>query len=205
MKNVLFFLAFLVGCSEQCVNYDTQSVDAVMIERKATDTFNFEILLATGPGSIVEKGNTVDLLNEMPYLLSTKIIPSETVINELLSKGINDAGMSGGVKWEPYKLKQGQFSTVVDLLKKANRSLEYVEPPTWVSGAHDWHVWIMYYKSGVPWQKHKELNDEYNCIIAKINEAYDAGNKEEAEELHWKSVEVGTRLAEFVTENLRKN
>tara|TARA_B100000745_G_C20089055_1_gene372193 strand:+ start:96 stop:623 length:528 start_codon:yes stop_codon:yes gene_type:complete len=175
-----------------------------MIERKVTDVFDFEILPSAGPGSRIEQGNTIDFLNEIPYLLIHKIIPSESIVNELLLKGMHDAGMSGGVKSEPYKLKQGQFSELVDRLKKLDSELEYIEPPSWVSDSADWHVWVMNHKSGIPWQKHKELNDEYRRIIAQKNEASDLGNEDEAEELHWKSVKVGMQLAEFVTQYIKK-
>lgn len=184
-----------------CQPNHVEDKSKTMSKRKVTDQFTYEILPPIGDVSSFETGDTISLLHNLPYLLSTNIIPSEPILNDILSKGIDDAGMSGGVKWQPYTLDDNQFNTLVDALKKHHPSLEYVEPAEWVKNSSDWHVWLMFYKYGVPWEKHKALTDEYNCIIEKMNAAYDAGNKERGQALHLKSVTVGTELADFVMEH----
>jgi len=205
MKYLLIVvMVILCGCSDKCIPLDNESSIETVIERKASEIFDYEVLPATGPVTIPEKGNTAQLLKEVPYLLTANIVPSEEIIKELLGNGISDAGMSGGIKWEPYSLSTGQFPKLVELLIREDPNLEYIEPPVWVQNFDDWHVWIMFHKYEVPWEKHKELNDKYKCIESRMNEAYNAGNDAEGEKLHWESVDVGNKLAEYVMKHTKR-
>ena len=82
------------------IDHTEDENEFVTLERSYDEIFSFAVLPATGPGTIPERGNTVDLLLNMPYLLTSGLIPPEFVINELLSHGLDDAGMSGGVRWD---------------------------------------------------------------------------------------------------------
>ena len=55
---------------------------SMTLERSYKEVFAFDVLPAAGPGTIPESGNTVDLLLNMPYLLTSGLIPPEFVINE---------------------------------------------------------------------------------------------------------------------------
>jgi hypothetical protein len=143
---------------------------------------------------------------QVPYLFTSGLIPPESILNELLSRGLADAGMSGGAQWEPYVLKPGGFDGLVQELVKAysHGPLEYREPDAWVRNFEDWHVWVMYVKHGVPWEKHKRLNDAVVAIENKMKIA--KANKDEAQldELHLQNIRAGTELSEFIMEYLNQ-
>jgi len=180
--------------------------ESVTLERSYEEVFAFEVLPATGPGTIPESGNTVDLLLNMPYLLTSGLIPPEFVINELLSKGLNDAGMSGGVQWEPYQLRPGDFDALATALQQAYTygELKYKAPDTWVRNFQDWHVWVMYVKHGIPWEEHKRLNDAMVTIEKALQEAERAGDKVRMNKLHLASLKAGGELSEFTMRYLKK-
>jgi len=197
---------FVVACSENNHDPVRESKVSVILERSYDEVFPFELLPATGPVVTRESGNTVDLLVQVPYLFSSGLIPPESILNELLSTGLADAGMSGGVQWEPYSLKPGGFDSLAQELASAyaQGGLEYRQPDAWVRNLEDWHVWVMFIKHGVPWEEHKRLNDAVVAIENKMKAAKE--NKDEAQlnELHLQNIRAGTELSEFIMENLNR-
>ncbi len=176
------------------------------LERTYDEIFAFEMLPATGPGTIRDSGNMVDLLLNMPYLLTSGLIPPEFVINELLSNGLNDAGMSGGVQWEPYQLRPGDFDALSEAFIQAYAcgELRYKAPDAWVKNFQDLHVWAMHVKHGVPWEEHKRLNDAMVAIENALQEAERAGDAGRVNELHLASLKAGGELSEFIMRYLDK-
>jgi hypothetical protein len=180
--------------------------ESVTLERTYDEVFDFEVLPTTGPGTTPESGNTADLLLNMPYLLTSGLIPPEFVINELLSQGLNDAGMSGGVQWEPYRLRPGDFNALSEALKQAyaHGELRYEAPDSWVRNFQDGHVWVMYVKHGVPWKEHKRLNDAMVAIENALQEAERTGDSRRMNELHLASLKADGELSEFIVRYLNK-
>lgn len=169
-------------------------------ERNHNEVFSFEILPATGPGTIKQHGDTTDLLQSIPYLLTSGIIPPEIVMNEILSKGKVDAGMSGGAIWKPYKLKIGSFDSLVKELEASSKTgpLIYKQPDQWVKNYEDWNVWVIYIKYGVPWEEHKRLNDAVVVLEKQMDTAKDRNDEAKIGELHLKIIAAGTELSEFI-------
>jgi hypothetical protein len=205
-KTCIAILLFLmIGCSEQDNSHQNQGV-TVTIERSRHDSFEFTIMPPTGSGEITVKGNTAKLLTNIPYLFTSGIFPPEKVLNEILSKGISDAGMSGGARWKPYKIKIGDFESIFKEVKSISNStnLEYLEPDDWVKSFEDWNVWVMYIKHGIPWEEHKRLNDSLVAIEKELEIAKVNNNTARINELHLKNVEAGTRLSEYVMRHINK-
>ncbi len=175
-------------------------------ERSFRENFDFEILPGTGPGSVLNQGNTVALLLEIPYLFTSGFIPPESIINELLSRGSRDAGMSGGVQWAPYRLKPGEFDALVQELMSAypHGPLVYQEPAAWVKTFEDWHVWVMYKRHGVPWEEHKRLNDIVVTLEEGLTKARMENDEARLKTLHLEYIQAGTRLSEFMMAHLNK-
>jgi len=180
--------------------------ESVTLERAYDEVFAFDVLPATGPGTISESGNTIALLLNMPYLLTSGLIPPEFVINELLSQGLNDAGMSGGVQWEPYRLRSGDFDALAQALQQAftHGELEYMAPDAWVKDFQDWHVWVMYVKHGVPWEEHKRLNDKVVAIEKALQEAERTKDEVRMNKMHLASLKANGELSEFIMRHLKK-
>jgi hypothetical protein len=73
-----------------------------MSPKRTLEKLKYKILPPVGPGSFSTEGSVADLLMDIPYFFIAKIIPPIDVVNEVLQKGVLDAGMSGGCKWKAY-------------------------------------------------------------------------------------------------------
>ena len=200
---VLISIILLFSCSEQENVHNIQG-DTVILERNYSDDFEFVIMPPTGTHEVVEIGNTAKLLTNIPYLYTSGIFPSVEVLNEILSKGISDAGMSGGVKWEAYKVSDDDFDLIFKEVKFLSpfTELEYRKPDDWVKNYEDWNVWVMFIKHAVPWEEHKRLND----IVVVIEKEMELAkrNKADINELHMKYIVEGTKLSEFIMRHMNK-
>jgi hypothetical protein len=118
----------------------------------------YRALPAMGPGSIPVSGTLKSLLLEIPYLLlpyaPLNIIPPHNVLNELLSRGVEDAGMSGGCKWKPFQITAEEYSELIRPLEaipiqqlekrfpgESIVKYQFVEPPPQVQSFEDWQWW----------------------------------------------------------------
>jgi hypothetical protein len=196
---ILILSLSIISCSEG-PGLPTSVNQPKLPERNHNEAFSFEILPATGPGALNQHGDTRALLQSIPYLLTSGIIPPEFVLNEILSKGKVDAGMSGGVIWKPYKLNTGSFISLVKELEASSEggALIYKQPDQWVNSYEDWNVWVMYIKHGIPWEEHKRLNDAVVVLENQIETAKNRNDEAEMRELHLKIVAAGTELSEFI-------
>lgn len=110
---------------------------------------SFTVLGGVG-GESAEQGTVVDLLAAVPYLLTTQLVPPLRVVNDLLTKGSYDAGMSGGCEWEPFQIDASEWNDVKQALTApgSEEPCEFIEPPDWVKTYDDWHTWVMTFKWG---------------------------------------------------------
>ena len=165
----------------------------------------YEVLTAVGSGTIKESGTLKDLLFEIPYLLTSGLIPPLRVLNDILRKGIVDAGMSGGCKWQPFEIGQAEYEELAGSLNAdPDDSFKEVEAPAWVRTHSDWGIWLMEHLSGVPSEEHRKLQQEYDDIERRRREARERGDVELEESLYEKSAEAGDRLSEFIMSHIRK-
>jgi hypothetical protein len=177
----------------------------VTLKRNYDEKFIYEILPPIGDGVIKEEGDTKSLLEQIPYLLSFGIIPAEKIMNEILASGLEDAGMSGGVEWEPYGLNEGEFDKLVSVMEdESNGALKYVVPPEWVENYSDWRLWSIFYEHEIPVGELKRLKDQDERIEQERVEAESRGDKELAEKLHLQSLEAGKKLAQYIMKHEKK-
>ena len=54
------------------------------------------------------------------------VIPPMHVINEVLARGVDDAGMGGGAKWKPFEISEEEYIELVETLL-TNPNLSVVE------------------------------------------------------------------------------
>jgi hypothetical protein len=155
-------------------------------------------------GEFPERGTVADLLRAIPYLLSAQIVPPLHVVNDLLAKGSDDAGMSGGCKWEPFQLSQPEWEELVRHFQSqpGDSAFHFVHPPDWVETVEDWHSWIMMYKFGMP-EKFRQLEREVRELERARKQALDDGNQDLVLELHLRVIEAGNKLAELVMTHRR--
>ena len=166
-------------------------------------TVSFTVLGGVG-GSFERTGTVSDLLLSIPYLLSSQLVPPLHVVNDLLMKGIRDAGMSGGCTWEPFQITETDWKDLKhDLASPRSGNKEFVEPPDWVRTIDDWSSWVMIFKYGYP-EEFRELEREYRQVAQARELAVKEGNGDLVADLHLRVIESGNKLAEFVMKHQRR-
>ncbi len=111
-----------------------------------------------------KRGNVLDLISDIPYFLPAKLVPPMAALNGQLSKGIEDAGMSGGCKWKPFQLTPEEYAEFAGYLK----SLGFVElqAPDWVRDEKTWSRWNAEVVYGIPASKTLPLMEEMDRLNA---------------------------------------
>jgi hypothetical protein len=202
---LLFTVLIFLGCSEQNKEQLSKKKE-IVLERNYNEVFEYELVPGVGSHTTKKSGDTANLLMEYPYLFmpGSNIIPSELIINEILSKGKVDAGMSGGLTWEPYTLKKDEFESLIDELNKISKygKLEYKEPDSWVKTFEDWGIWIFYIQKGIPWEEHKRLNDIVVALEKEQRIAKEQNDFDKVNELHIKLMKPSNDLRDFFMEHL---
>ena len=200
----LFSLSF-IGCTEQDMTADNIE-SPVITELSHDQLFEFYIMPPIGSDESTIKGNTATLLTYIPYLYASGVFPSENVLNEVLSKGISDAGMSGGARWTPYNIKKEEFETIFEEVKSISTltNLEYIEPAHWVKSFDDWNIWVMHIKHNIPWEEHKKLNDIVIEIEKELEVAKANNNHKRINQLHLKYIEESEKLSDYVMRYTKK-
>ena len=145
-------------------------------------TLPYTLLPCVGPGETPTEGSVADLLRAIPYLLIKGLIPPRFLINETLQKGLDDAGMSGGCRWEPFTLSEAEFEEVVADLEargdREGRPLRYEEPPEWVTTRTRWSVWTSHRIYSIPIEENLRLQEAMDVEDRAMREASERGDKE---------------------------
>ena len=161
-------------------------------------TLSYVVLGGMG-GEFPEHGTIADLLRKIPYLLTAQILPPLHVVNDLLAKGVDDAGMSGGCEWEPFQLSESEWDELARHFQSqpADSACVFVQPPDWVVTVEDWQSWIMIHKYGFP-EEFRQLEREVRDLERARKQAMSEGNQDLVDELHLRVIEAGGRLSELV-------
>jgi hypothetical protein len=77
----------------------------------------FTVEPGVGRGEFPREGDLADLLFAIPYLLMDEI-PPLAVLNDVLRRGREDAGMSGGCIWEPFEIDATEYGELVEELQR---------------------------------------------------------------------------------------
>ena len=150
-------------------------------------------------GEFQKSGTLADLLLAIPYLLTARITPPLHVVNDLLARGIDNHGMSGGCQWEPFQITASEWEVLARRLKSLpdDKGCEFVQPPDWVENLDDWHAWIMIHRYGMP-EEFRALEREVRDLELARKQAMSDGDQDLVEQLHVRVIEAGGRLSELV-------
>jgi hypothetical protein len=112
--------------------------------------------------------------------------------------GLYDAGMSGGITWDPFEIDQKEFDELVHgFVSLNNAEYRLVPTPGWVKTNIHWLIWKMEYLYEIPSEEHIRLWEEDNHWSRLHKKAIEMGNTEQADEYYIKSIEAGTQLSKF--------
>jgi len=161
----------------------------------------YKLRAAMGPDDLERSGTLFDLLNSIPYFLRRKRLPPLVVINEILSKGVVDSGMSGGVQWTPFAIEEKEYDELAQHCESL--SFEIARPPKWVTTRSYFQIWEFELDHGVPAEQHKSLVDLSEEAGKKLKSAIANGEREaEILRLHLNAIDAGNALADFINRRL---
>ena len=164
---------------------------------------SFEVFARTDSDGERMTGTLADLLQHMPYLLVLGVIPPLEVVNDLLRRGINDAGMSGGVRWEPFEVDAAEWAEARAALEDGGAGYRLVQPPPWVADYEDWHSWLFEHLYGLPADEHRRLMRADAELARAIEQAVADDDKTAVLDLHMKRVRVGEELSTLLARHVR--
>ncbi len=105
----------------------------------------YTVLRAVGNGGTHEQGDLKSFLLDIPYLFfrgSRSVLPTLPVLNDLLEKGLFDAGMSGGCRWNPFQISREEYEELVEeLLTDPEFEFVSVETPSRITTFESWALW----------------------------------------------------------------
>lgn len=145
------------------------------------------------------KDDLVNLLLDIPSLFFLNYVPPIAVLNDVLSSGGRDAGMSGGCTWQPFALDETDYGAVINRLKAmTDRQLVFAEPPAAIQSFNQWMPWVMHHKLGVPLAEYSELLAREMDLEQRRDQAYQSGDHELGDELHCLWIEAAENTMEFL-------
>lgn len=173
--------------------------DVTRSPKRTLVKLKYKILPPVGPGRFSTEGSVADLLFDIPYFFLARIIPPMAVVNEVLPKGVVDAGMSGGCKWKPFQLDHASYAKLAADL----RQMEFVtiEPPDWVTTHSDWHNWCAELVWGIPALESRRQWAEISELNAQREAAIRAGDDQLAASLVLQANELCAKNCQFVNEH----
>ncbi len=68
------------------------------------------------------ESDLVSFVYDVPYLAACGIFPPYHILNQVLSKGGGDAGMSPGASWEPFSLSQDEYGELLRVIENTDPS-----------------------------------------------------------------------------------
>lgn len=148
------------------------------------------------------RGSVAALLRDIPYLLIGGLIPPLLVINGVLRKGVDDAGMSGGCRWDPFEITEAELDEVVRELEangdRDGRPLRFEEPPDWVANSSDWGIWVSERVYSIPADENRRLSAEMAEAEKAMNEAAARGDESARIEHLCRLSELGAEWSDFL-------
>lgn len=167
--------------------------------KSAVRKLKYRILPGVGPGSFSTEGSVADLLFDIPYFFLARIIPPIQVVNEVLQKGVVDAGMSGGCKWKPFQLNTSSYEELASSLQKMK--FLAIQPPNWVTTDSDWRHWCIELVWAIPALENKKQSAEIDKLEAQREAALKAGNEHLAASLVSQVIELSIKHSRFMNEH----
>jgi hypothetical protein len=141
----------------------------------------YVVLHGVGDGETPAQGTVAQLLLDIPYLIVGGLIPPLPVLNEVLDSGIADAGMSGGCRWEPFRLSESEFAELVAELStrggKRGETLRFDAPPAWVDTQRSWGVWLAYRLHSIPVDENLRLSWAMQQVTESMQRAAKEGDE----------------------------
>lgn len=112
-----------------------------------------------------ERTNTnhtlAEFLLSLPTLFYFGYIPSLETINLFLSTGLEEADMSGGLEWKPFKINGSDYEKVLKSLKSKNYlgkiPFKFNLINVKVESKEAWYSKVLEREWGVPFEKHLSM------------------------------------------------
>lgn len=148
----------------------------------------------------------VKLLNDIPYfLMEGQLIPPRHILNDLLRRGVDDAGMSGHVEWEPFEVGEGEYAAVADELQQRGMTLPDTGSPDNVNTYEIWVEWGIVHRMGddADAAELAELFAARRKLEEERRLSEEQGDEDNVERLWRELIHVSSRISEIMV-NMHK-
>lgn len=143
------------------------------------------------------------LLLRIPYFKQNGQIPPLHVLNDLMRRGIRDAGMSGRVEWEPFELGESEYAAVVQELRQRGLELVEAEPPPDVNSYELWNEWCRANRMGEYAAEFAQLQTLRRKLEDEMRSSEQRGDNENAGRLQLRLIDISTRISEILVSRQR--
>ncbi len=144
-----------------------------------------------------------DFVLDVPNLIKPHdVIPPLHILNDVLRRGLRDAGMSGACEWSPFELSAAEYDELLAVL--GERGCRTLETPGSIESWGDWHAWVFDKRYAVPFAEHRALSRVWEELDAARRQARDRGDEAAAERLYAEAMEAGRQLSDFLNRHLRR-
>ncbi len=118
-------------------------------------------------GDAQERSSLQYFLGDLLLYLPTKKLPPLFILNQYLSRGIVDWGMSGGLMWEKFALSKELYSELLERLHQVPEAL-----PSWVKDELTWSAWCFQDAYGLPSDQYLALEREARLLRNELEKAH---------------------------------
>jgi hypothetical protein len=161
----------------------------------------YVVLPPTGPGEFEEEKDSVSFLFNLPYFFYMGYVPPLKVANIYLATGLEDTGMSGGRKWEPFEIDSSEHEDVLEIIRTKmqhsgepyDESLLNIEPDS----KRAWHSKVLEKKYGMPFEKHLKMCLRVDALERISEEASKTQDEEVKIKTHLEWYHAANELVEF--------
>jgi hypothetical protein len=163
----------------------------------------FTYLHPVGPELEGQNAPLAEFLGYMPHLFYFRYMPSLNVLNGFLAAGLDEAGMGGGCRWEPFQLTSLEYDELVQFLRVTTSRVgrhpdKFVAVPDEIRTKNQWFAWVWSVDLGQPYDESMVHLERIDSLAQRRDSANANGNAELAESLHLEWFRAGESFRLFM-------
>jgi hypothetical protein len=173
--------------------------------REVTYTY----LHPTGGEAPNQQAQLAQFLGVMPHLFYFGYMPPLAVVNTFLAEGVDDAGMSGGCRWEPFQISPLEYEQLIKDLRgptpdQVRRPTRFDSVPVNIRTKNEWFAWVYHVELGAPFEEALRYLERDWELRAKRDALYAKGANDEGEAIHWEWFKAASEMNTFLEPYIEK-
>ena len=137
-----------------------------------------------------------DFIIRLCQLLPLRKLPPREILNEYLSQGRVDRGMSGGLAWAPFQCTKIEYDEIV-----LDARTIPIEVPASVKSGLEWEAWCYHIEFHAPYEEILTRLQEVNDLENEWNRALQKEKSSEEDEIHLRYIRASNALDAFLDQH----